>query len=228
MSEPSPHDAEPRKLEWYGVTLRTTYSEWVLPKRDQLADAARDGRWDEVLRLLEHEPALVNAARPGGTSGFTVLHQIGYVGAPAPVINQLLRMGAWRTLRNFAGDRPVDIAAERSHPTWLLQLLKPEVRVPIEPSALAALERHFHAAIRARAGSHVREFQLRLPQLQPLTEFPLGQSVTFVVPGMFGAFSYSLERGGDEPILNARNWSRMDGGPDQRQVVTRSGFEDVK
>jgi len=217
----------PQELQWHGVTLRDTYASWVQEKRDKLADAARDGRWDEVLRLLEHDTALVNAARPGGTSGFALLHQVGYVGAPATVVAELLRCGAWRTLRTFASERPVDIAAKRPHPAWLVELLAPEVRTAVAPSALAALELHFHATIRWRAESQVREHRLRLPQLETLTEMPLGQRVTFTVPGMYGAFSYHLERGGDDPMLAASSWSRVVEGPDDRYVVTCAGFTRV-
>jgi hypothetical protein len=215
-------------LEWHGITLRTSYSEWVLEARDQLANAARDGRWDEVLRLLGTRPAFVNAARPGGTSGFAVLHQVGYQGAPAAVVDELLRLGAWRTLRNAAGERAVDVAKRTGRPTELVERLTPEQGVLVTPTALSAVERNFHAAIRSRAEKEVTEHRLRLPELEPLTEVPLGQSVWFMVPGMYGGFAYSLERGGDDPALTAESWCRVVEGSGERHLVTAAGYELVE
>lgn len=225
-SPPTP-PAEAKTPEWEGMTLRSSYSDEALEARDQLATAARQGRWDEVLRLLGAHPAFVNAARPGGTSGFAPLHQVGYRGAPDAVVDELLRLGTWRTLRNSAGERAVDVATRTGRPKALVERLTPEQVVPVKPYALSELERHFHAAIRSRAQKQVSEHQLRLPELGPLTEMPLGQEIWFMVPGMAGGFSYRLTRGGDEPSLTAESWCRVAEGSGQRHVVTTDGYQVV-
>ena len=48
--------------------------------------------------------------RPGGHSRYTVLHQAAHGGAPVAVVEQLLALGAWRTIRTACGERPVDVA----------------------------------------------------------------------------------------------------------------------
>lgn len=215
---------EVRTLEWDGITQRATNSEWFLIERDRLADAARAGQWAEVLDALREAPMLVNSARLGGTSGFTPLHQAAYWGAPMPVVEELLRLGAFRTLRTSKGDRAVDVARRRGHAA-LLDILNPRVVSAIGADDIELLEAHFHALIRERARELVLEHRLRLPLLEPMTEFAVGKRFRFPVPGMYGGFSYWLESAGTTPCLTVESWSRIVGGSGQQHRVTPSGYE---
>jgi hypothetical protein len=176
------HKPEHTDLEWDFVTDPEVLKEDAQQGRGALANSARAGDWDSVFALLHQTPTWVNAARPGGTSGFTPLHQAAYLGAPDAVVCRLLEMGAWRILRAANGELPVDIASRRAH-GHLVGLLTPRPRAPVEPRDLQAMAAYFHGAINARAADLVREHRLRLPSLEPLQELPM-RGVWMPVPGM--------------------------------------------
>jgi hypothetical protein len=203
--------------EWDGATLRTTYKEGYQAKRDALADAARDGDWPEVLTRLDEHPGLLNTWRPGGPSWYTPVHQAAWHGADQSVVHRLLTHGPWLTLRNAAGDRPLDIALRGGH-GHLTGLLLPVVRHPVPTDVLAALERHFHGLVRERVADLVDKERLRLPVLDVLTELAEPE-MWFPVPGMYGGFRFVL-RGGE---LEVESWIRVVGGSGQRHRITVDG-----
>lgn len=211
-------------LEWDGVTRRETFHAWTLQVRDRLADAARDAHWDVVLPMLQKNPELVNACRPGGTSRYTPLHQAAYHGAPPEVVARLLVKGALRTLRDAKGERAVDIARRRGH-DLLVPALEPPQKAPVPPAKLEAMQARFHEVIRGRAAEQVDHASLRLPELDPLTELTLGSAFWFAVPGMYGGFKYWLEAAGENPRLVSESWCRVMGGSGQRHVVRPDGSE---
>ncbi|MFO7249415.1 MAG: ankyrin repeat domain-containing protein [Actinomycetes bacterium] len=206
-----------RASTWDGVTRRETYKEHALQVRDRLADAARDGDWAAVFAVLDEHPEWINGSRVGGTSGYTPLHQAAWHGAAAEVVERLVAMGAWRTLRTAAGERAADIAARKGH-RHLAEPLTPVIRHPVPPEALQAIERHFHAVIHERAGELVARHGLRLPLLEPLTEQE-DPSCWFRVPGMYGGFAYRLQ--GVELVVES--WCRVVGGSGQRHVIRPDG-----
>jgi hypothetical protein len=182
-----------------------------------LADAARDGRWDEVLAYLDKSPSQVNAWRPGVPSWYTPVHQAAWHGADVSVVRRLLAYGPWLTLRTARGDRPLDIALRGGH-THLAGLLLPVVRNPLSTDTLTALEGYFHELIRERVANLVDQEQLRLPVLDVLTELP-DPDVWFTVPGMYGGFHFVLRQ--DE--LDVSSWWRVVGGSGQRHRITSKG-----
>ena len=149
---------------WFGDVRAGTTND---PVRHRLADAARAYDWARVLAILEGRRDCVNSCRPGGSARFTPLHQAAHGAAPKAVVRRLVAMGAWRTIRNARGERPVDVARRRGH-CDLIPRLSPRCRRHVAPGALARLERHFHCAIRQRVPRLVAP--LRLPQLEPLLE----------------------------------------------------------
>lgn len=222
---PEPRDPQPPSepaLDWDIVTSPSLLNEHALAARLALADAARAGDWREVLKALRREKSLVNAARPGGSSGFTPLHQAAYRGAPPKVVKALLAMGAWRLLRATSGELPVDVALRCGH-QGLIPLLTPEIRAPIEPDDLRRMEIYFHAVINGRAERLVREHKLRLPLLEPLQEMPM-RGVWMPVPGMYGGFHYWLRRGAPDPLLVAESWCRVVDGSGERHEITPRGI----
>lgn len=206
---------------WDGITRAETLDAPALATRSALADAARDYDWTRVLELLSGNRQLINASRPGGRSLYSPLHQAAHGGAPTEVVGRLLELGAWRTLQNARGERPVDVATrmERSH---LLRVLKPERRRRVPHGILSRLEAHFHQVIRGRAEKLVQEHSLRLPPLEPLLELEQPQS-WFAVPGMYGGFSYQLAEAGVEPRLIVESWCRVVDGSGERHEVTSDG-----
>lgn len=210
--------AEP---QWDGVTKSATFTERAAKARHALADAARDYEWDRVVALLEEHPDAVNSARPDGESGFAPLHQAAHGGAAVDVVERLIEMGAWRTLRNARGERPVDVARRKGH-AHLLGILEPEYRQRVPAESLQRIQAHFHEVIRGRAGDLIEKHSLRLPELENLLEMTRPRA-WFPVPGMYGGFSYRLEGEGAEARLVAESWSRVAGGSGQRHVIDTAG-----
>src|SRR5262249_20184868 len=111
---------------WDGITRPETLTPEAAAVRQRLADAAKAHDWPATLGLLE-DTRLVNATRPGGSSLYAPLHQAAHGGAPVEVVERLLALGAWRTLQNAKGERPVDVAERKGH-THLLPVLQPRLR----------------------------------------------------------------------------------------------------
>ena len=204
-------------VEWPGVldpeVLQTSYIE----ESNCLADAAKSGRWSEVLQLLDSSVRLnVNQWRIGGSSWFTVLHQAAWLGAPLDVVRELLDRGAWRSLRNAAGERPVDIARARGHSRLLNTLA---IREPGE-----AEQRKF-AAWDLHLAELIAEQTRRLPPVA-FREVPTEvialeglEDLWFAYPGMYGGFSLSIYK--DRRFVES--WSRVVAGSGQAHVITESG-----
>ncbi|WBB80304.1 ankyrin repeat domain-containing protein [Micromonospora sp. WMMD882] len=100
---------------WDGVTRRATLSPWAADARARLADSARRYDWAEVFAAVDRDPELVNSTRPDGRSWYAPLHQAAHGGASTETAGRLIARGAWRRLRDAAGERPVDIATRRGH-----------------------------------------------------------------------------------------------------------------
>lgn len=197
---------------WPAATDRDAYAELFLARADAVADAARSARWDDVFAALDSgdDPAHPNIWRIGGASGFTPLHQAAWHGAPAEVVRELLRRGAWRTLRTADGRTAADIARERGH-EGLAQEVRPE------PGALpfTVLDGHLQGLVEARVRPALT-VRLRYPQTAVVHEVG---ALSYPVPGMYGGFALRAIPDGVE----AESWIRVVGGSGQRHVITREG-----
>lgn len=218
LAKPVP---EPRAEdhEWDGATLRTSSSPPEVARRDRIADAARDGHWPHLLGLLDSRS--VNLVRLGAADGFASLHHVAWHGAPVEVAQRLVELGAWRLLRTTAGQTPLAIARQRGH-QHLLDVLAPVVRHPVADDVLRGLEEHLHLLIRGRVAELVLKWQLRLPQLAPLTELT-EPKLWFPVPPLYGGFAIELQ--GDE--LEVKSWNRVVGGWERTHRVTRDAVRQV-
>ena len=175
---------------WDGTTRVTSPQSPQVLIRQRLADCAKRYDWPGVFAVLDTDPGLVNAVRPGGTSWFAPLHQAAHAGAAVEVVERLVGLGAWRALRNAAGERPVDLARSRDH-AHLLSALEPPRRADVPAETLRRIQVYFHAVIRARVGHLVAEHALRLPELDVLLELDEPR-MSFPVPAMHGRFEFRL------------------------------------
>ncbi|MGW0631789.1 hypothetical protein [Streptomyces sp. NPDC002758] len=155
--------------KWDGPLCREAIHSDEAAKRDELADAARDGNWPRVLSIVTRRDnrGWANAVRLGGHRRYAPLHQAAWHGASVDIVETLLNCGGWRTLRNNDGKRPLDIAQERGH-HHLTHILQPEIKHDVPREVLAGLQRNLHGLIcqyDASAPSY-----LRLPELEVLTE----------------------------------------------------------
>jgi len=207
---------EETEARWDGITLAETVEEE--PDRQKLADCARDQKWPQVLKILSERPELINATRPGGKSLYAPLHQAAYGGAPPEVVDRLIEIGGWRTLRNVKGERPVDIARSKGH-AHLLSLLEPIYKRTVPDGILERIQCRFHNLIREVAGDLVTRQSLRLPELEPMLEYDR-KHFWFAIPGMHGGFHYWLVCGGAQPRLIAQSWCRVCAGSGLQHDIT--------
>lgn len=207
---------------WEGVTRLNMLNSWAADAAVKLADSAKRYDWPVVLDILSKQPRFVNTTRPDGKALYTPLHQAAHGGAPIEVVKRLLELGAWRTLRNANGERPVDIARRRSH-AHLVSLLEPVYKKPVLLEDLRKIQENFHAVIRGRVEELVTKYALRLPELEPLLEMNENEKVWFAVPGMYGGFAYWLEGAGTNARLITESWCRVVGGSGQRHEIAASG-----
>ena len=206
---------------WDGLVGDDVLHEDAAKVRNQLTDAAKNFEWGRLTAMLREQRDLVNITRSGGTSLFAPLHQAAYGGAPMPVVEELLELGAWRTLQNARGERPIDVAERRGH-HHLLDVLEPRLLRHVPIGVLLKVQAHFHTVIQGRAPEQTRGRSLRLPELEPLLELEPG-IVWFAVPGMYGGFAYDLRSNGVEAMLEAESWCRVVGGSGQRHEITSAG-----
>ena len=114
-------------IVWDGITQVEVLAPEVEKVRHALADAGRQQNWDRLVDLISKDLDLANVCRPGGSSLFAPLHQAAYGGAPIEVVERLLNLGAWRTLQNARGERPIDVAGRRGN-LHLMEVLTPVPR----------------------------------------------------------------------------------------------------
>ncbi len=206
---------------WDGLTRPETLHEESLRARQELADAAKNYDWPGVIAILSEHQELINTTRPGGSSLYAPLHQAAHGGAPSAVVHKLIGLGAWRTLQNVRGERPVDVAARRGH-LHLLDFLAPDLKRSVPMGILLKVQAHFHTVIRGRAEKEVQQHRLRLPELEPLLEFD-DLRIWFGVPGMYGGFSYWLLADGVEAKLESESRCRVVEGSGERHAITSAG-----
>ena len=210
-------------LTWDGRIRLQALPEQEVQVRQALATAAKAYDWLRVIKVLSNHPHLVNTTRPDGSSLYAPLHQAAHGGAPTTIIARLVEMGAWRTLQNSRGERPVDVAEQRGH-THLLSILAPQMKRHVPWGILLQLQRHTHTLIHERAPEYVKQYDLRLPELEPLLEFDR-LPYWFEVSGMYGGFSLNLDTDGAKAKLTAESWCRVVEGSGQRHEVTSAGYK---
>lgn len=204
--------------DWPGVLDPDVLNGDLVTYSHQLADAARGGRWDTVLDLVEAGGiwCTANRWRVGGSSWFTPLHQAAWLGAPVEVVERLLRAGAWRSLRTADGDRPIDLASKRGH-HHLLEALA--VRDPSEQEQrkYAAWDQHLTELIAERTRP-LEPVRIR-PVSTELLAIEAMETLWLPYPRMYGGFSISLHRN----RIHVESWSRVVDGSGQAHVITESG-----
>ena len=208
-------------VDWDGILRADILHADEVKTRHALADHAKNGAWPQMLGLLAEHKHLVNVSRLDGTSLYAPLHQLGYRGAPVDVAQQLIDLGAWRTLQNVLGERPLDVAQRMGH-HHLLELFTPEFKHVVPHGILLKIQGHFHAVILERINKPHHELGLRLPELEPLLELEDPQ-MWFAVPGMYGGFRYRLESTGVKAKLVSESWCRVSEGSGRRHEITSAG-----
>jgi hypothetical protein len=203
-------------MDWDGTIVRSDYKDHIVEAHDQLADAAKSGDWDTVFETLGNRGLIdANSVRIGGKSRYSPLHQAAWRAESADIARRLLQLGAYRTIRNAAGERPIDIAGRRGA-YHLIDDLRPQPKHPLEDWAVFGLEYHLHRHIQARLKDMLPDIQLRLPQIGPLTELTTPK-FWFPVPGLYGGFDIELT---GEHQLTVKSMCRVAGGWAETHEIT--------
>lgn len=226
MTKPNNQDFV-RPLLWHGHTSDQFYGEL----RHQVCDYTKSSNWPKLLdfveRNREHTAGFINTTRPGGKALFAPLHHAAWNGAPVEVVQRLVDLGAWRTLRCSDDRLPLDIAKRQNH-KHLLQVLTPLYKRDISLREIRVIQIYFHAVIRGRADHCVKEFNLRLPELEPMLEYS-DKNFWFTVPKMAGGFHYWLEKNtAEKTTLMTESWCRMVGGSGERHEITSTSVRLVE
>lgn len=138
------------KADWPGVINAGSLKKEHVDNINYLADAAKVGHWEKVFRILDADDGLsANQWRIGGDSWFTPLHQAAWLGALTGIVDELIRRGAWRSLRAAEGERPIDIALRRNH-QHLGDVLAVRELSDGEVRKFAAWDKHLSELIRER------------------------------------------------------------------------------
>lgn len=202
---------------WHGVLDSTQLQAGHVLQRRTLADAARDGNWGQVFAMLQSDKTLsANHSRPGGKSLYAPLHQAAWHGAPVGVVQQLIDLGAWRTLRTAKGDTAFDIARDKGH-RHLVDILTPKTPPRDDLAVIDSLDLQLAELVESRIRPQL-DIELRHPACSVLTEIP-SRSLWYPVPGMYGGFSIQLR----ENHLFVKSWSRIVGGSGEAHVITQEG-----
>lgn len=209
-----------KELDWDCAISCDQLQPQIVHRRDQLADAARDGRWKDVLALVDdtdfffHHAITVNSTRIGGRSGFGPLHQAACHGARSAAA-KLVARGAWLTMRSHTGETPAEVARRRGHDDLSCRSEPPQL-----PLELLDLETWLSSLITVRVRPLGGTY--RMPQLGPLFEHP-DSSFWCAFPGYYDGFAYEWLDKEKRDTLDVTSWSRMIGGSGQRHYITSSG-----
>ena len=152
----------------------------------------------------------------GGRSFFTPLHQAAWHGVPIEVAARLLDHGAWRSLRDAAGNRPADIARERGH-AHLLDLLSTAEPSSRQLERYEAWDRHLESLVVERT-SHLEALTFRSVPTEVVEVEGIDQ-LWLPYPGMYGGFSIAVYK----KRLFVESWCRVVGGSGQAHVITEHG-----
>lgn len=182
-------DETPDKPRWPGVLDAELAS-----GSHELADAASVGDWEAVIELLgspRTAPSLINTWRPGGVSMVTPLHQAAIKGAPIDVVEKLVDLGAWRTLEDSRGWRPVDLALLHG---------RSEILTLLTPSESRQYQSALNRVLTYRLGKLLTEVtredavpRFRPPQVAVIEE--VGGEIHFDLSGSGHYFNVFLEEG---------------------------------
>jgi hypothetical protein len=177
---------------------------------------ARD--WAALVKQIEERPMLVNTIYRRGRSTFHLLHEVVRHDVPRSVVHDLVKLGAFKTVKDSSGRRPVDIARKSGFDDLVIPL-KTEALHPGDRKNLAYIQELFHGLIRAFMLAYKAPTDLRLPPLSILTE-GWNTKVWFPIPGMYGGFHFWLDSDDNGTFLIADSWCRVCGGSEMRHRIT--------
>lgn len=209
-------------IEWIGSGDSRSIADWYLEENNTIADAAKAGEWDKLLRILSEKPDEINQPRIQGKARYTPLHQAARNGASVDVTEQLILLGASRMVRNSRGETPLE-TARRAKSEHLMNVLQPAPVHQVSEIQISRLEEQLRKVVLGRTEDLVEKNQIEFPPLCLLLERE-SPVIWFPIPGMVGGFRIELRRAGESPQLIVDSWSRSCEGSGERHLVMAHGY----
>jgi hypothetical protein len=203
---------------WYGAISLKGMNYDLLSESKAIDQALAAGDWPSVIQVLGGCPDLVNAVFPKNRKQSTLLHMAAVGEASPYFVEELLRLGAFRTVKDASGLQAVEIA-ERTGAEHLLTLLRPETNRNLEPDRLSFIQEMFHGFLRTFMLAYKTPVPLRLPQLSIFTEVDQLR-VWFPIPMMAGGCNFWIEEEERKSVLHAQTWCRISGGSGMHHQIT--------
>lgn len=198
---------------WNGIFDAEVFSQDYLKRRNLLADSAKGYAWHSVIDLIEASnkhptESDANVCRPSGATFYTPLHQAARAGAPIGVVEKLLQLGAWKTLRTVDGYTAYDIAVQYKY-EHLYGILQPEYDFEFSLAELKKIEENLHNSIKqGPARDIIADKKLRLPSIEPMCEKG-NKSMYFKVYGAYGGYKLWIDNSESKLTLYAFFSSRV-------------------
>ena len=209
-------------IRWDGLLSSKNLKPCFAANRILFSLAAENNEWEKLIYIHQNFHVSINAWKLDDSSFNTPLHLAVARQAPIEVIRELVRLGAWRSLINAAGERPCDIAARQNNHV-LAEELKPVFIYPTDDEEIQQIQKRIHGIILDRGGYWLEGLPLRLPEISVMLEKPKSE-LWFAIYGMYGGFSLKFEYE-KELLLVSSSWSRVVEGSGRRHYVTAGRAE---
>jgi len=203
---------------WYGALSAKGMNSELLEESKEIELALKHDDWGRVMYVLQTNPDLVNAVFPKNKEQFTLLHLAARRRAPIVYVEDLVRLGAFRTIKDASGLQALAVA-ERVWAEHLFSVLRPKVARAIDPERLSFIQEMFHGFLRTFMLAYKTPVPLRLPQLSIFTEVDQLR-VWIPIPMMAGGCHFWVEEEGNEFVLHAETWCRICGGSGMHHRIT--------
>ena len=199
----------------------STYRGNVSVDHKKVADLGSTNKWEELVELLKDRQDLVNSCRlPVDKSSSvdlcTPLHYAAKGGAPMKVFEELVKLGASKTLKDSSGQTAYDIGKSIGLSEDILRVIEVPKEVTEKETEIQKIESGLHKVIRNRVDDLITQHGQQLPEVAFLYEFG---DIWYPVPGMYGGFNISRHDDG----IQAVSFCRVAGGSGQRHVIDREG-----
>lgn len=93
--------------------------------KDTLVSLAKAATFAKMFKLLKYFPEFASCGRPGGQSGYTLLHHAAFVNAPADVIKNLVLLGANLSAVTSKGETPAKVGLSRGMSAEKARMITP-------------------------------------------------------------------------------------------------------
>ena len=197
------------------------YREEYVQEHTEVADLSESQKWTELITYLKDHRDLINKCRlPKDESTpptlYTPLHYAANGNAPKEVFEELLALGASRTLRTADGETAYDIGERMSLDPDILAIIEVPEIIRQKATEIKIMEEGLHLTILGRVEGLVTKNGQQLPQLSYVYEMG---DIWYPIPCMYGGFHVRKCPTG----IETESFCRIVGGSGQRHRIDITG-----